>query len=90
MPQSIFYRFGNVSALPRKIQWLAHNGPGYIAHQTAAFVCSLGFEVVATPAYSPESNGMADAFVKIFKRDLCAPCQSAISTEGYPAATWVV
>jgi len=69
MVQSISHRFGNVSALPRKIQWLSDNGPGYTAHQTVAFGRSLGFEVVTTPAYSPESNGMAEAFVKTFKRD---------------------
>jgi hypothetical protein len=28
-----------------------------------------GFIVCTTPSYSPESNGMAEAFVKTFKRD---------------------
>jgi putative transposase len=29
----------------------------------------LGLDIRTTPAYSPKSNGMAEAFVKIFKRD---------------------
>jgi putative transposase len=33
------------------------------------FARQLGFSVCTTPSYSPESNGMAEAFVKTFKRD---------------------
>jgi transposase InsO family protein len=29
----------------------------------------MGLEVCTTPYYSPESNGVAEAFIKIFKRD---------------------
>ncbi len=29
----------------------------------------LGFVPITTPAYSPQSNGLAEAFVKTFKRD---------------------
>lgn len=51
------------------IQWLSDNGPAYISHETRAFARSMGLEVRTTPYYSPESNGMAEAFIKTFKRD---------------------
>lgn len=60
-------RFGD-SKVP-STQFLSDNGPQYTAFATMAFIETLGFEVCHTPAYSPESNGMAEAFVKTFKRD---------------------
>lgn len=60
-------RFGD--ARVPKTQFLSDNGPQYTAFSTIGFCKSLGFEVCHTPAYSPESNGMAEAFVKTFKRD---------------------
>ena len=69
MLQSVEYRFGKKPILPHKIQWLSDNGPQYTAKQTVYFGRALGFEICTTPAYSPESNGMSEAFVKIFKRD---------------------
>lgn len=69
MLESVEYRFGKQSILPHKIQWLSDNGPQYTAKQTIHFGRALGFEICTTPAYSPESNGMSEAFVKTFKRD---------------------
>ena len=60
-------RFGG--ELPHRVQWLSDNGPCYVARQTVLFARSMGFEVCTTRPYSPESNGMAEAFVKTFKRD---------------------
>lgn len=70
--ESAEYRFGKLDKLPHTIQWLSDNGPCYVARDTVSFARSLGFEVCTTPAYSPESNGMAEAFVKTFKRDYVA------------------
>jgi putative transposase len=69
--EAVEYRFKG-SKLPHKLQWLTDNGPYYTSKKTVAFARELGFEVCTTPAYSPQSNGMAEAFVKTFKRDYVA------------------
>jgi putative transposase len=70
MALSIEHRFGaGVVRVPHRIQWLSDNGPPYTAWETRSFGAQAGLVVVNTPAYSPESNGMAEAFVKTFKRD---------------------
>ncbi len=68
MIESVEARFGTPVA-PKKIQWLTDNGPCYIARDTVEVARSLNLEPRTTPSYSPESNGMAEAFVKTFKRD---------------------
>ena len=65
----VVYRFGDSCKLPNTIQWLTDNGPCYTARRTVNFARQLGFDVCTTRPYSPESNGMAEAFVKTFKRD---------------------
>ncbi len=69
MSETMHYRFGQVDHLPKKVQWLTDNGPCYIARETVLFGQSIGLEICTTRPYSPESNGMAEAFVKTFKRD---------------------
>lgn len=69
MTETVLYRFGEVDKTPHKVQWLSDNGSCYTAKKTVKFGRSLGLEICTTPAYSPESNGMAEAFVKTFKRD---------------------
>jgi putative transposase len=68
MVESIERRFGD-RALPNPIQWLSDNGSCYRAHETIDFAIALGFVPCFTPVRSPQSNGMAEAFVKTFKRD---------------------
>lgn len=83
MVESIEARFGTPHA-PRAVQWLTDNGPAYIANETVATARRLNLEPCTTPSYSPESNGMAEAFVKTFKRDYVwlADLSSAIGVMG--------
>ena len=70
MAEAVEQRFGSSArAVPHPIEWLSDNGPPYTAHETRSFGASLGLLVCNTPSYSPESNGMAEAFVKRFKAD---------------------
>lgn len=69
MFEAMEYRFGMVDVVPQPIEWLSDNAPGYIAYETKAFAALVGFELCTTPYRSPESNGMAESFVKTFKRD---------------------
>lgn len=70
MAESVEQRFGVGSLMVKHpVEWLSDNGPPYTAHETREFGRSLGLVVCTTPAYSPESNGMAESFVKTFKRD---------------------
>ena len=70
MAVSIEARFGpGAVEVPHRVEWLSDNGPPFVAQATRNFGAMAGLVVVNTPAYSPESNGMAEAFVKTFKRD---------------------
>ena len=44
-------------------------GPQYTATATVFYAHELGLVPITTPAYSPQSNGLAEAFVKTVKRD---------------------
>lgn len=61
-------RFGsNLPASP--VEWLTDNGSAYRSHQTRQFARMVGLEPKNTAVRSPESNGMAESFVKTMKRD---------------------
>jgi putative transposase len=53
----------------RTIQWLTDRGSIYRAHFTQEVARSVNLQPCYTAAYSPSSNGMAEAFVGTFKRD---------------------
>ena len=48
---------------------MSDNGSCYRANDTIDFAIGLGLVPCFTPVRSPQSNGMAEAFVKSFKRD---------------------
>lgn len=62
-------RFGRINRLPATIEWLTDNGSCYTAAETRSFARGIGLEPLTTPIESPQSNGMAEAFVRTFKRD---------------------
>jgi putative transposase len=68
MVERIEQRFGS-RTLPQPIQWLSDNGSCYQAHETIDFANRSGLVPCFTPVRSPQSNGMEEAFVKLFKRD---------------------
>lgn len=69
MVVAVEQRFGSVNRLPSPIEWLSDNGSCYICGKTRRFAKEIGFLPVTTPVESPQSNGMAEAFVRTFKRD---------------------
>ncbi len=71
MLEAVETRFGEEPpATP--VQWLSDNGSAYIAEQTRQFARQIGLQPVTTPVRSPQSNGMAESFVKTMKRDYVA------------------
>ncbi|HIE9200227.1 IS3 family transposase [Klebsiella pneumoniae] len=61
-------RFGSeLPAFP--VEWLTDNGSCYRANETRQFARMLGLEPKNTAVRSPESNGIAESFVKTIKRD---------------------
>ena len=69
MVTAVEHRFGRVNHLPLTIEWLSDNGSCYIAGDTRSFARNIGLEPRTTPIESPQSNGMAEAFVRTIKRD---------------------
>ena len=69
MVAAVEHRLGMVNRLPVTIEWLSDNGSCYIAGNTRSFARDIGLEPRTTPIESPQSNGMAEAFVRTIKRD---------------------
>jgi putative transposase len=92
MVAAVEQRFGRVNRLPSPIEWLSgpkatpegrYNGSPYVARDTRTFARAIGLLPRTTPLESPQSNGMAEAFVRTFKRDYvrvgdCADAQTVL------------
>ena len=70
MRAAVAVRFGERTDHP--IQWLSDNGSIYTALDTLCTAERLGLVPITTPAASPQSNGMSEAFVNTIKRDYVA------------------
>ena len=68
MVECVEKRFNQTKA-PRAIQFLTDRGSIYRAIETRLLGATLNLHCCFTMAYSPESNGMAEATVKTIKRD---------------------
>lgn len=61
-------RFNNCKT-SHKVELLTDNGSCFIAKDTFDLAQDIGITNCFTPVRSPESNGMAEAFVRTIKRD---------------------
>jgi len=62
---------------PQPIQWLSDNDGIFTALDTLCTAERLNLIPITTPAYSPQSNGMAEAFVNTLRRDYIASADLA-------------
>lgn len=51
------------------VQWLSDNESAYTAERTGLFARQIGLRLVTTPVRGPQSNGMAESFVKSINRE---------------------
>jgi transposase InsO family protein len=69
MVRCVEQRFGMLRE-PHPVQWLSDNGSILAARRTIEIALALNLAPCFTPVESLESNRMAEAFVKTFKRDV--------------------
>jgi len=72
MQRAVTARFGERERPDAPIQWLSDNGSIYTALDTLITAERLHLVPITTPAASPESNGMSEAFVNTLRRDYLA------------------
>jgi putative transposase len=72
MQHAVAARFGPGQRPDAPVQWLSDNGSMYTALDTLCTAERLNLIPITTPARSPQSNGMAEAFVNTLRRDYIA------------------
>ena len=72
MRAAVTARFGADERPDDPIQWLSDNGSIYTALETLCTAERLHLVPITTPASSPQSNGMSEAFVNTLRRDYLA------------------
>jgi len=72
MHQAVATRVGAGARPTAPLQWLSDNGSIYTAIETVITAERLRLVPITTPAESPESNGMSEAFVNTLRRDYIA------------------
>ena len=90
MRQAVATRFGPDQRPMAPLQWLTDNGSIYTALETICTAERLHLVPITTPKASPESNGMAEAFVNTLKRDYASGadrCDAATVLEAI--AVWI-
>jgi putative transposase len=74
MVSAVEGRFRQGHALAGHHRMAVDNGSCYIAGDTRSFARDIGLELRTTPIESPQSNGLAEAFVRTIKRDYVRVC----------------
>jgi putative transposase len=68
LQEALLKRFGQLPA-PQPLEFLHDNGPEYMEHAFQKQLKEWNVVNCNTPTYSPQSNGMCEAFNGTFKRD---------------------
>jgi putative transposase len=80
MQRAVAARFGVGQRPDVPIQWLSDNGSIYTALDTLCTAERLHLVPITTPAASPQSNGMSEAFVNTLRRDYIVGADLATAT----------
>ena len=90
MRTAVAARFGVGDRPDDPIQWLSDNGSIYTALDTLCTAERLHLVPITTPAASPQSNGMSEAFMNTLRRDdLAGADRSTAATVMEQIPAWI-